>query len=151
MKLNNTCRVIKQTGKDSNKNTKAADHNDRLLHYANWQDTSNVDMLLLEKSGWFGGSNVGISIHYEGTASSSESVFKKPDQVKIYSNENNWSIDEIGNNKIVVTPHAKCESLSFTFNEKSKFSGSTKTGFAPTEIHEQIVKLFYEIKLYKLN
>lgn len=89
---------------------------------------------------------MGLSIHYEGTASSFESVSSILSRVELYSNENNWKIDAIDKNNIIVIPHPKCESLSFVFNDNLKFSGCTKTGYAPTEIHEQVVKLFFEIK-----
>ncbi|MGC5325384.1 hypothetical protein [Brevibacillus sp. SYSU BS000544] len=38
------------------------------------------------------------------------------------------------------------ESIGFIFDENQQISGFVKTGFAPNEIHEQVAKLFYELK-----
>lgn len=88
---------------------------------------------------------MGTTIHYEGKA-------KKENEVKIlryvqdYARSNEWYINSSEPNSIMVTPHPDSESIVIRFNKDLKFSGFVKTGFAPTNIHKQVVKLFYEIK-----
>ncbi|AIQ51051.1 hypothetical protein [Paenibacillus sp. FSL R7-0331] len=88
---------------------------------------------------------MGSTIHYEGTA-------KKVNEVKIlryiedYARSNKWQINSNEHNSIMVSPHPNCESLVIQFNEYQNFSGFVKTGFATTEIHQQVVRLFYELK-----
>ncbi|RTE07187.1 hypothetical protein [Paenibacillus whitsoniae] len=88
---------------------------------------------------------MGVTIHYEGTA-------KKENEVKIlryiedYARSNEWQININETNSIMVSPHPDCESLVIRFNENQEFSGFVKTGFAPIEIHQQFVKLFFELK-----
>lgn len=88
---------------------------------------------------------LGITIHYEG-------IIKKNNEEKLISfiensaRNNGWRLDSKLINLIMVTPHQDCESIIISYDEALGFSGIVKTGFAPSEVHKQIVKLFYEIK-----
>jgi hypothetical protein len=88
---------------------------------------------------------MGTTIHYDGTAKK-ENEDKILRYIEDYSRRNEWQININVTNSILVSPHPDCDSLLIRFNENQKFSGFIKTVFAPTEIHKQVVKLFYEIK-----
>lgn len=88
---------------------------------------------------------MGVTIHYEGTARKAN-VVKVLSYIEDYARINEWQISTCETNSIMISPHPDCETLGFCINENQRFTGFVKTSFAPLEIHQKIVKLFYEIK-----
>lgn len=88
---------------------------------------------------------MGTTMHYEGTAKK-ENVMKILRCIEDSALSNGWHINTDEPNSIIVSPHPDSESIVIRFNEDQRFSGFVKTGLAPTDIHKQVVKLFYEIK-----
>jgi hypothetical protein len=86
------------------------------------------------------------TIVYQGKASSIEYSHKIIAKVNDLSIALDWKIETMEENMIVVTPHPKCESLSFIFDYKLKIEGFMKTVYAPVEIHKQLVTLLFEVK-----
>lgn len=86
------------------------------------------------------------TIAYQGIAPSVEKVLELIAEVQKFSVVHGWQIEGKDVDSIMVVPHPKCESISITFDKKFRFSGFTKTVYAPVEIHHQIVALFFEIK-----
>ncbi|MFC5648689.1 hypothetical protein ACFPYJ_06025 [Paenibacillus solisilvae] len=87
-----------------------------------------------------------IIIAYQGIAPSMDKVHEVVAEVQKFSVTHGWQIESNDVDSIVVTPHPKCESISIAYDRKLRFSGFTKTVYAPVEIHHKIVVLFFEIK-----
>lgn len=88
---------------------------------------------------------MGVTIHYDGSVRKAD-VVKVLSYIENYSKINEWQINMDENDSIMISPHPDCETLVFCINDNQRFAGFVKTGFAPLEIHQKIVKLFYEIK-----
>lgn len=86
-----------------------------------------------------------VTIHFEGTALSQDQ-HKIIEFIETFARNHSWNINEKDSARIVVTPHPKSESIAISLNNKQKFSGSVKTAFATSDVHKQVVKLFYELK-----
>ncbi len=86
-----------------------------------------------------------LTVYYQGAAKS-ENVAVIIEYVEKYALAHNWHINQKDSISIMVTPHSKSESMEVSFDEKHKFAGFVKTGLAPDEIHEQVIRLFCEVR-----
>jgi hypothetical protein len=113
---------------------------------------------------------MGITIHYSGRAASHEAMSKAMNHAFVFGAQREWQCaifeDPLGNYEdidpenpglvdeerkgpyagVVVRPHPKCEPFSLPFSLSREFSGSTKTQYAPFEVHEELIQLLRELE-----
>ncbi|MDB6128268.1 MAG: hypothetical protein JWM35_2164 [Verrucomicrobia bacterium] len=108
----------------------------------------------------------GVTIHYEGTATSGESVAKILAAVTAYAKEHKWKVDDGSalNGKlerqdgdktkdyhgkvtgVIVQVNDDCEPLAFQFDTNLFLQDEVKTQFAGAAVHIQIVELLETLK-----
>jgi hypothetical protein len=94
------------------------------------------------------------TIAYQGSATSVENTHKIIAKVNDLSIALDWKIVKMEENTIEVTPHPKCESLSFVFDDKLKIEGFIKTVYASDadaefwHVDMDNTDPFYESSLY---
>ncbi|QHW33684.1 hypothetical protein GZH47_24725 [Paenibacillus rhizovicinus] len=73
---------------------------------------------------------MGTTIHYGGTAKRGNegNVLR---YIEDYAMSNEWQINRIENNSIMISPHPDCETLAISFDEKHTFPGLSKPVSVP--------------------
>src|SRR4051812_25426133 len=106
---------------------------------------------------------MGITIHYSGVAKSVNAIRELMNKAQLFAAEREWMMamyeDPLGVYEdvdpdnpgyverdapymgIVIRPHPRSEPVRFQFNLAREFSGSTKTRYAPFEVHRDVVAL----------
>ncbi len=116
---------------------------------------------------------MGIVIHYKGRINKVGEIENFVDEISDISKELGWGFRIIDDsdkqlNGIILQPHEDCEPVSFLFdnggrlhsigsllfddwNKNFAFFASTKTQFAPLDVHIAIIKLLKYIKSKYIN
>lgn len=84
---------------------------------------------------------MGVTIHYEGKAASSEDVAAILAEAAGYAAEHGWAA-VVRANAVVLTPHGACEPLELGFDGTELASSWVKTQFAGPDVHVAVVGLF---------
>ena len=110
----------------------------------------------------------GVTIHYEGTAASPDSVTKILAAVTTFAEKNKWRTEDASTAKgrlqrvidemdkdyegritgVVVRTTANCEPLYFQFGDDLFMQDFVKTQFAGADLHIQIVQLLESLRPY---
>ncbi len=111
---------------------------------------------------------MGITIHYSGRALNWDALTQLLDVASMFAAQRGWQFalydDPLGVMEdrdkddpgyiehdgpfrgIVIRPHRKCEPVRLDFSVSNELSASTKTQFAPFEVHVEVVELLRRIE-----
>ena len=129
---------------------------------------NKVIVLLLLALAFASPAKAGVTIHYEGTAASPDSVVKILAAVTAFAKKNKWKIEDASITKgrlqrvidekdkdyegkitgVVIRVADNCEPLHFQFGEDLFMQDYVKTQFAGIDVHIQIVHLFESLRPY---
>jgi hypothetical protein len=110
--------------------------------------------------------HAGVTIHFEGTASSAESVSAILETARSFARQNGWRVEDasavhgkelrVVDEKdqpyegrltgVVLYPAEMCEPIWLQFGDDQFFQNYVKTQFAGADVHIEIIKLFDQLK-----
>ena len=84
---------------------------------------------------------MGVTIHYEGKASSAEHVGDILAMAAAYATDHGWAASA-RDHGLVLVPHDLCEPLELSFSDVVLVPSWVKTQFAGPDVHVAVVDLF---------